>query len=124
MTFKVSFKTLCGGERGICLLRKPSIKSILHKVYYLSDTSTDTSLFGYNYLKFKVVKYKYNYLNIKESRLKNELVILEYINLQWFKIGLRFHPYFNQKSSERLVHILILHTNKTHRSLRTHFRAS
>ena len=66
------------GERGICLLQNTPIKPILRKVFYLSDTSTDTSLLGYNYLKLKVVKYKDNYVNTKASRLKNELVILLY----------------------------------------------
>ena len=40
------FNTICfpaGGERGICLLQKPPIKSILRKALNLSDTSTDTS---------------------------------------------------------------------------------
>jgi hypothetical protein len=72
------FNSICfpaGGERGICTIQNQLIKSILCKAYYLSDSSTDSSLLGYNYSKFKVVKYKYNYLNIKASRLKIELVI-------------------------------------------------
>ena len=40
------FNSICfsaGGERGICLLQKLPIKSILRKALNLSDTSTDTS---------------------------------------------------------------------------------
>ncbi len=56
---KLSFRVL-SGERGTCQSQNTPIKSILHSVFYLSDTSTDTSLLGYNYLKFKVLKYKDN----------------------------------------------------------------
>jgi len=39
----IPFRIFISGERGICLLQKSSIKSILRKALNLSDTSTDTS---------------------------------------------------------------------------------
>jgi hypothetical protein len=42
------FNSICistGGERGICLFLKSGVKQGIAKLFVLSDTSTDTSLF-------------------------------------------------------------------------------
>ena len=70
----VGFSTVCistGGERGICLVQKSLIKSILRKACYLSDSSTDSL---YNEMsscaKFNVLKDSKLHGNKKANLIK------------------------------------------------------